>query len=130
MIIHTIHTIDNHNICKKGLGFEFRCEKSYDIWSLGMLLLELGTGQPYFKGKSEDTITKLLANGDPKVGGIIDTKTQALLLTDEQQELIGDKKFIDLIQQCLKYNPNKRPSITQILLHPYFLTTGIGPITF
>jgi len=115
---------------KQGVGFEFRCEKSYDIWSLGMLFFELGTGRAYFQGKSEDTITKLLANADPKVGGILDKKTQSLLITDEQKEMIGDNKFLDLIQQCLQYNPKKRPSITQILLHPYFLTTGIGPITF
>jgi len=35
-----------------------------------------------------------------------------------------------LIQSCLQVDPKKRPSIAQVMLHPYFLTTGIGPLSF
>ena len=92
-----------------------------------MLLLELSTGKSYFKGKSEDSITKLLANAEST---IIDPKTMSLLLNDKQINAINDTRLQDLILSCLQLNPNKRPSIGQVLLHPYFLTTGIGPITF
>ncbi|MGK3759625.1 MAG: serine/threonine protein kinase [Bacillariaceae sp.] len=112
---------------KQNIGFEFKVEKNYDIWSLGMLLLELSTGKSYFKGKSEDSITKLLANAEST---IIDPKTMSLLLNDKQINAINDTRLQDLILSCLQLNPNKRPSIGQVLLHPYFLTTGIGPITF
>jgi serine/threonine protein kinase len=41
-----------------------------------------------------------------------------------------DKNLKDLVQRCLNVDPVRRPNILQILLHPYFLTTGIGPISF
>ena len=112
---------------KQNIGYQFQVQKNYDIWSLGMLLLELSTGKSYFKGKSEDSITKLLANAEMM---IIDPKTKSIQLTEQQINAINDTKLQDLISSCLQFNPNKRPSITQVLFHPYFLTTGIGPISF
>jgi serine/threonine protein kinase len=112
---------------KQNIGYKFQVNKNYDIWSLGMLLLELSTGKSYFKGKSEDSITKLLANAETT---IIDPKTNSLQLNEKQINSINDTRLQDLILSCLQFNPNKRPSIGQVLLHPYFLTTGIGPITF
>ena len=106
---------------KANRGYEFECLKNYDTWSLGMLLYELATGNNYFMGKSEDLITRNLAT---------------LVLVDESTgrvkgiDAIPDKNLQDLVDQCLSVDPGKRPSIGQILLHPYFLTTGFGPITF
>lgn len=106
---------------KAGRGYEFAVEKNYDSWSLGMLFFELATGSNYFKGKSEGAILSLLATG-----AVLDeTKT-----TVRDLDKIDNKDFRDLTKQCLSIDPKKRPSITQILLHPYFLTTGLGPLTF
>merc|ERR1711865_1087604 len=131
-------------------------KKKYDTWSLGMLLIELATGRSYFKGQSEGNMLKILAEaaaaadaGKKKksvaaasappiftnsANSIYDAATGAIVLTADQKEKITDggtnKLYLELILQCLQVNPNKRPSITQILLHPYFLTTGLGPITF
>ena len=96
-----------------GRGLEFRVDYHYDIWSFGMLMYELSTGRTYFEGKSPAQITKILRapSFDPDVSDV------------------PDGRLRDLIKQCLVLNPDKRPGITQILLHPYFLTTGIGPIS-
>eukprot|EP00549_Striatella_unipunctata_P001048 CAMPEP_0118685568 /NCGR_PEP_ID=MMETSP0800-20121206/7321_1 /TAXON_ID=210618 ORGANISM="Striatella unipunctata, Strain CCMP2910" /NCGR_SAMPLE_ID=MMETSP0800 /ASSEMBLY_ACC=CAM_ASM_000638 /LENGTH=533 /DNA_ID=CAMNT_0006582499 /DNA_START=205 /DNA_END=1806 /DNA_ORIENTATION=- len=98
----------------KGVGAYFILEPSYDIWSLGMLLYECSTGKGYFNGKSPMQMTKALRNPNffPRV------------------EKVKDEKLRDLISQCLKKDPADRPSITKVLVHPYFLTTGIGPISF
>lgn len=96
-----------------GRGLEFRVDYHYDIWSFGMLMYELSTGRTYFEGKSPAQITKILRTPsfDPDVSNV------------------PDGRLRDLIKQCLVLNPDKRPGITQVLLHPYFLTTGIGPIS-
>jgi len=98
----------------EGEGSEFVLDYSYDMWSLGMMLYELSTGKAYFGKKSPSQVTKLLCSDD------------------FQAELgdVTDAKLKDLIGKCLELDPRKRPDITGFLLHPYFITTGIGPISF
>lgn len=98
----------------KGDGASFTLDPSYDIWSAGMLLYELSTGKPYFKGKNPAVITKQLKlpNFEMNVSAIADTKLR------------------DLMEKCLQKDPKKRPSITEFLLHPYFITSGIGSWSF
>lgn len=93
---------------------EFVLDYSYDIWSFGMLLFELNMGHGYFDDISTDqsAIMKLLPDLEPSV------------------EDITDENMADLILQCLSRDPSQRPTVAQILLHPYFLTTGVGPFSF
>ena len=79
-----------------------------------MLLYELSTGTSYFAGKSDNQISKML-NDDAFEADV---------------SAVQDKNLRDLIAQCVRLDPRKRPGIAQILLHPYFLTTGIGPFSF
>jgi len=97
-----------------GDGPYFKLEPSYDVWSLGMALYELSTATTFFSRKSPEQITKVLRDPEFK--------------PDTSQ--VPDDKLRDLIDSCLQRDPKKRPSITQILLHPYFLTTGFGPFSF
>jgi serine/threonine protein kinase len=97
-----------------GDGPYFTLEYNYDVWSLGMMLYELATGRGYFDGKAPIAITRLL-----KARPAIDLSREDM-----------DKNLKDLVQRCLNVDPVRRPNILQILLHPYFLTTGIGPISF
>lgn len=98
----------------KGDAGDFILRPSYDMWSLGMLLYEMGTGTAYFRGKSPEAITNAL-------------KVETF---EADVSAIKDEKLRDLVGQCLSRDPKKRPSITGFLLHPFFTTTGIGPISF
>ena len=98
-----------------GEGLEFTLEYSYDIWSYGMMLYELTTGRCYFGSKTPAQITKSLQYGDD---------------FDVDVSLVADSKLRDLIGMCLQSNPKKRPGISQLLLHPYFLSSGIGQFSF
>merc|ERR1712071_644232 len=93
----------------KGEAPEFILDPSYDMWSLGMMLYELSTGRAYFEGRSPVTITKTLSSA---------------IFEADVSKVEKNKQLKSLIQQCLSVNPKKRPSITQFLLHPYFITTG------
>ena len=97
-----------------GYGEDFILDYSYDMWSLGMMLYELSTGKAYFEKKSPSAVTKLLCEDTFEVD-----------VSD-----VPDAQLRDLIGNCLSLDPRKRPDITGFLLHPYFLTTGIGPFSF
>jgi len=98
----------------KGDGEYFILDYNYDIWSFGMMMYELSTGNPYFKRTTPAQVTRLLMNEAFEV----------------DVSAIEDKLLRDLVKACLDKRPNKRPNINQILLHPYFITTGIGPFGF
>lgn len=98
----------------RGEGSDFIVDYEYDSWSYGMLLYELAVGKSYWKGKQDNAITRILK----EPGFEVDVSA------------VEDDSLRDLISKCLQTNPKKRLRITQILFHPYFLTTGIGPISF
>lgn len=92
-------------------GPQVQLDHTFDIWSYGMLLYELSTGSGYFAGWNPAAITKSLSSKDFQV----------------DVSNIQDGKLRDLISQCLQIDPKKRPNVLQVLLHPYFMTTGLGP---
>lgn len=96
-----------------GDGPYFILQYNYDIWSLGMIFYEMSVGRGYFDGKSPIQITKILRDG-PEI----------------DLRVIPDPSFRNLIGKCLQLDPRKRYNIIQVLLHPYFLSSGFGPITF
>lgn len=97
-----------------GEGAEFVVRTSYDAWSLGMMLYELDRGTFYFGERPPTSVVKELAS-DSFAPNVDDVENDRLR---------------DLIRRCLDLDPTKRPSVTEFLLHPYFLTTGIGPLSF
>ena len=94
-----------------GEGLSFTLEYSYDIWSFGMMLYELTTGRSYFGSKTPAQITKSLQYSSFAV----------------DVSLVTDSRLRDLIGLCLQADPKKRPGVNQLLLHPYFLSSGLGP---
>jgi serine/threonine protein kinase len=98
-----------------GDGPYFALQTSYDIWSLGMMFYEIGAGRGYFDGKTPIQITRELAQMEKM---------------EIDSDIDMDGRFRSLVKSCLQVDPKKRPSIAQVLLHPYFLTTGVGPFGF
>jgi len=99
----------------QGDGPYFVLQPNYDMWSFGMLLYELSTGSGFWDGKTPVQITKALRDMSENVN------------LDDIEDI--DPKLKDLISQCLDLNPRKRPNIVRVLLHPYFISTGIGPFS-
>jgi len=104
-----------------------------DIWSMGAIFSEMATAQPLFPGDSEIAtlflIFRLLGtpaeNMWPGVTTLKDFNTQfprwqAQPIETALMPLKHDPHALDLLIQMLQYNPVKRISARQALLHPYF----------
>jgi len=88
---------------------EVKAKDSYapaeaDIWSLGILLHVLLTGFWPYSATSQEQLSKNIEKG----------KTQLLM-----KALPDDEGLIWLIRQMLMLDPNVRPSIKEILAHPF-----------
>ena len=77
-------------------------DERVDIWCIGILLFELIVGRPPFSGETEQKIRynifKMRINWPNNI----------------------DRDAADLISRILKYNPDERISLEQMLLHPFF----------
>ena len=82
--------------------------KSYtftaDIWPIGVIMYNLLVGYPPFSGKDEEETKKKIINVDYKF----------------PEDIKISKAAKDLIKQILVKEPEKRPSLHQILQHDFF----------
>ena len=85
--------------------------KKVDIFSLGVLILNLNTGKQIFEVYKEKVFKLIKKKEYEKFWNLIEKGNQDLKLTPE---------FKDLIISMLDYNPNNRPDISDVLNHPYF----------
>ncbi|XP_019164399.1 PREDICTED: uncharacterized protein LOC109160567 [Ipomoea nil] len=120
-------------------------DKKIDIWSLGCILAELCTGNVLFQNDSPATLLARVIG----ILGPIDQEmlakgrdmykyfTKNHMLYERNQETnrleylipkktslrhrlpVGDQCFIDFLTHLLEINPNKRPSATEALKHPW-----------
>lgn len=90
----------------------FVLDTSYDVWSLGMLMLELSTGEGFFDGQTPAQITQWLRDCESGVplDGVVGV----------------DDRLKDLLKRCLQKDPKRRPNMAQVLLHPYFITSPLS----
>lgn len=83
-----------------------RYDEKCDVWSCGVILYILLSGIPPFGGKSDDEIMAKVEKGVYS------------LAREEFKDVSNDAK--DLIKKMLEYQPEKRISAKQAILHPWF----------
>ncbi|KAI9310972.1 kinase-like domain-containing protein [Dichotomocladium elegans] len=79
-----------------------------DIWSFGITAIELATGHaPYAKLPPMKVLMMTLSNKPPTIDR-------------EKTRHKYSRTFKDMVDWCLRKNPEERPSAAQLLLHPFF----------
>ncbi|XP_054609051.1 cyclin-dependent kinase-like 2 [Dunckerocampus dactyliophorus] len=107
--------------------------KPVDVWAAGCLLVEMLTGQPLFPGDSDlDQIYHIvrffgnltahhqeLFHKNPTFSGIrLPEHSSRIPL--EQHFLLVSPDALDLAQECLQMDPEKRVRCSELLEHPLF----------
>ncbi|XP_045471088.1 neither inactivation nor afterpotential protein C isoform X2 [Harmonia axyridis] len=85
-------------------GDEISYDNRYDVWSLGMIAIELGDGQTPFKDMHPTRILFHVVRNPPPT----------LYRTTNWSE-----NYNDFIAECLVKNPEHRPYMTELLGHPF-----------
>ena len=96
-------------------------EPSFDMWSLGILFYKMATGKNYFNPDVKDAfdIATLLRNAsvEQKGRGSLD------LYKHEEMKNVKNEDLKHLISWCLEFDPEARPTIDQVLEHPFFISS-------
>lgn len=79
-----------------------------DVWSFGVMMFEMVTGKLPFESKNAPRLMLELA------AGTLDIEWPKFTSLPDH--------FRDLIERCLLTNPSARPTVTQLLKHPFFTT--------
>jgi serine/threonine protein kinase len=109
-------------------------DSAIDTWSIGCVIAELVLNEPIFPGESsidqlfeiikvlgtpsKKQIKEMNPNYEEYKFPIIKSYTWSNIFKNKSH--IIEKDFIDLLSKLVRYEPNKRISPLQALLHPFF----------
>uniref|UniRef100_A0A669BW29 Protein kinase domain-containing protein n=1 Tax=Oreochromis niloticus TaxID=8128 RepID=A0A669BW29_ORENI len=88
------------------LGLPFN--EASDMWSLGLVAVELGTGLPLYPGNEDYDVLKFII------------ETQGQPPDHQQRPENGQRLFVSLIKQMLALDANQRITPSEVLRHPFF----------
>lgn len=83
-------------------------DEKCDVWSCGVIMYILLSGELPFFGETEEIITKNILEG------------KYTFASDKFESVSKEAK--DLISKCLEYNKHKRINVKEALDHPFFKT--------
>ena len=83
---------------------------AHDVWSLGVILFQMCTGEPLFLANDEDNIDE----GNLEILFEFSEEFKA-----KKMKKIKDTKARNLIGQLLNKDPKKRPGMNLIAIHPF-----------
>uniref|UniRef100_A0A3P9BPX4 Protein kinase domain-containing protein n=1 Tax=Maylandia zebra TaxID=106582 RepID=A0A3P9BPX4_9CICH len=93
-----------------------------DMWSLGLVAVELGTGVPLYPGNEDCDVLKFIieTQGQPP-DHVLDSGvyTEDYFIKDNGPEN-GQRLFVSLIKQMLALDANQRITPSEVLRHPFF----------
>ena len=81
----------------------FKTSRASDIWSLGCILFQLSQGQPPFWGYPMIQKINIIVNSSLKI----------------KYKYPVDFLQFDVILNCLKRHPDARPTVSDLLVHPF-----------
>lgn len=107
--------------------------KGVDVWAVGCILAEMMLKRPVFPGTSTlDQLERVIqVTGKPSASDIESIKSPfaATMLESirqpERPRSLSDifprasEDLLDFLRKCFQFNPNKRPSVNELLTHPY-----------
>uniref|UniRef100_A0AAX7TYZ5 Protein kinase domain-containing protein n=1 Tax=Astatotilapia calliptera TaxID=8154 RepID=A0AAX7TYZ5_ASTCA len=87
-----------------------------DMWSLGLVAVELGTGVPLYPGNEDYDVLKFIieTQGQPP-----DHVLDSVMMFRRGPEN-GQRLFVSLIKQMLALDANQRITPSEVLRHPFF----------
>lgn len=88
-------------------GFDYDCK--VDIWSLGIMAMEMAEGEPPYMDY-------------PPLRALFLIATQGL--PDLKQPEIWSPEFKSFVKICLQRNAEARPTATDLLKHPFLSKAG------